>query len=172
MAHDRVDISPARFWRDGYAVIRSVFGADEIARFRERALASNAAHKGDLLANPSLRDVLLDDRLLAIARSLLGARPVYSGDSSCVIGGRSHGWHKDNADPEDPRAPDWQGRYTPIRFGLYLQDHARTPGGSTSAPSHTWRPPPVPARRSICGSGSEISSSGTATPLTAATACS
>ena len=46
-----------------------------------------------------------------------------------TVNGVQRGFHKDNADRVDPNAPDWNGRYTILRFGIYLQDHYRHTGG-------------------------------------------
>ena len=119
---------PAIFWKDGYALIRGVFTQAEIEEFRRGACASRQ-HAGDLLSNRRVRAVLLDDRILDVAARILGDTPVYFGDSNCSFGDASHGYHKDNADRTDRRAPDWQGRYPLIRFGVYLQDHVEHSGG-------------------------------------------
>lgn len=117
------------FWRDGYTIIRNVFTPAEIEGFRESALASKD-HRGDLLSNPKLQDVLLDGRLVDIAREILGENEIfYFGDSSCTIREGAPGWHKDCADRSDPKAPDWQSRYTLLRFGVYLQDYWKHSGG-------------------------------------------
>jgi len=116
------------FWKNGYLLIRGVFTPTEIAKLRGYALQS-ASHKGDLLSNPSLRGVIVDPRILRIAHAILGETPVYFGDSTCLIGDKSHGYHKDNADRDDINAPDWQSKYTLLRFGLYLQDHSTHSGG-------------------------------------------
>jgi hypothetical protein len=61
---------------------------------------------------------------------------VYFGDANYAVVGRGYdeheqatGYHRDNTDRSDTSAPDWQGRYSLIRFGLYLQDHRRHSGG-------------------------------------------
>ena len=127
-ANHAIDFSIDSFREKGYALIRGVFGRDEIEQLRKNALAS-AGHKGDLLSNPRLRSIVMDDRVLSIASRILGGTPVYFSDSTCMLGDKSHGYHKDNADREDIKAPDWQSDYTIIRFGLYLQDHSRHSGG-------------------------------------------
>lgn len=45
------------------------------------------------------------------------------------IGGANSGFHKDNPDKFDKNAPDWKGRYTLVRFGIYTQDHKGKPDG-------------------------------------------
>jgi hypothetical protein len=122
------------FWEDGYTIARGIYSPDEIASFREAVRASRGSGT-DLLANPLLRGVLVDGRLVRIAREILGHDEiVYAGDSSFTVGMRQRGWHKDNADRKDPGAPDWRGRYTILRFGVYLQDHRWHGGGLNLRP--------------------------------------
>jgi hypothetical protein len=126
-AGDTVDVEA--FWRDGYQIVRDVYTAEEIEAFREDARASRS-HGGDLLSNPRMRRALTDGRMIDVARKLLGSDEiVYAGDSSFTINSKQHGYHKDNADRNDGAAPDWQSRYTILRFGIYLQDHEKYTGG-------------------------------------------
>jgi hypothetical protein len=128
----RIDVD--YFWDRGYTIVRDVYTKDEIDRFRRNALASTGP-KGDLLSNPGLRNVLVDGRLVEIAGEVLGSSDIlYAGDSSVTIGTQQHGYHKDNADRTDPNAPDWLGRYTILRFGVYLQDHRWHTGGLNLRP--------------------------------------
>jgi hypothetical protein len=118
-----------QFWARGYAVIPGMYTSEEIQALREAAYASRG-FGGDLLANPRLRSVVLDGRLVAVARRLLGTDDLfYGGDSSFTINGTQKGFHKDNADRVDAHAPDWDGRYTQLRFGVYCQDHSQHTGG-------------------------------------------
>jgi len=122
----KVDVDA--FWDLGYQVIPQVYSRAEIAQFREDAAASRG--HGDLLSNPLLRRTLTDGRMVSVAQQLLGSDEiVYAGDSSFTINSSQHGYHKDNADRIDGKAPDWQGRYTILRFGIYLQDHYTHTGG-------------------------------------------
>lgn len=116
------------FWRDGFALIRGVFEPAEVEAFRKAAL-ERTNKKADLLTDPKLRTLLLDDRILGIARAILGETLVYYGDSSVMLGETIPGFHKDNVDKDDPKAPDWKGRYPIIRVGIYTQDHSRNPDG-------------------------------------------
>src|SRR5262245_39712851 len=116
------------FWTDGYLWSKQVFTKNEIGQLRRRAVEC-PDWQGDLLSHPHLRSVVLDERVLKIARQLLGGTPVYFGDSTFTIGLQSRGYHKDNPDRYDGSGPDWRDRYTLIRFGLYLQDHSRHSGG-------------------------------------------
>ncbi len=140
----QVDVE--KFWRDGFLLIKRAFSPDEIESLREDALAILAEQKaagltttsgsvthtkGDLLSMERLRKVIVDDRILRVGRELLGNKPVYFGDSSFQVGEGLRGWHKDNRLPDrfNHSAEDWHGKYTVIRFGLYLQDHASHSGG-------------------------------------------
>jgi hypothetical protein len=117
------------FWRDGYTIVRGVYSKDQIQQMRTAAYQA-VKMGGDLLGNPHLQHVLLDGNMVNIARQILGEDEImYAGDSSVTINSKSHGYHRDNADRNDPDAPDWQSRYTILRFGIYLQDHSRHNNG-------------------------------------------
>ncbi len=142
-------IDKASFERDGYLVVKSVFTPGEIKQMREEAykqyeidkqkkldfqlphLPTKAKYsKGDLLSKELLRHALLDDRILKIARTILGSNDlIYFGDSSYQIGTGLRGFHRDNIDRTDLTGPDWKGDYTLIRLGIYLQDHKNYSGG-------------------------------------------
>lgn len=123
------DLDVAAFWEKGYAILPGFYSPEEIEGFRKAAFDSRGSG-GDLLANPHLRQVLLDGRMIAVARKLLGTDDIaYTGDSSFTINGTQRGFHKDNADRLDPNAPDWEDRYTQLRFGIYCQDHSEHTGG-------------------------------------------
>lgn len=115
------------FWANGVAIVRGVFSPGEVSRARECA----AAHDGeDMLTVRELRAIMLDERVLSIARTVLGSDElVYFGDSNAMVGETAPGFHRDNADKADGAAPDWIGRYPLIRFGLYTRDHSSLPGG-------------------------------------------
>lgn len=135
------------FWNNGYLIIRNVFSPTEIEALRQQAYKVAAEDEkkgltapnpfnpkckniiGDLLSKDGLRDIVLDDRLLGIARQLLGDSPVYFGDSTFQIGEGARGYHKDNGDRINQSDPDWQGSYPILRFGIYLQDHTQYSGG-------------------------------------------
>ena len=123
-------VDSAQFWDDGYTIVRGVFSRSEIEDFRQRSFEARGKHGGDLLSNPYLNGILLDGRLVDIARQILGRDDVvYYGDGAIAIREGNPGWHKDNADRKDPDAPDWASPYTQLRFGVYLQDHHRHSGG-------------------------------------------
>ena len=124
----------ARFLEErGWVVLRQVFSQSEIEEFRRDVLASERdAFAGDLLSNPRLSRVLLDDRILRISRALLRGQPTYFGDSSYYSSNTaafSIGFHKDNPDKFRQEGPDWQSRHPLLRMGIYLQDHTEHSGG-------------------------------------------
>ncbi|MFL5764352.1 MAG: phytanoyl-CoA dioxygenase family protein [Bacteroidia bacterium] len=142
-------IDKKKFDQDGYLLVRNVFSADEIGQFRKLAyeqyeidkskkldfqlpnLPTKAKYnKGDLLSKEKLYPILLDERILEIARTILGdPNIIYFGDSSYQIGTGQRGFHRDCIDRTDLSGPDWQGEYTLIRLGIYLQDHKNYSGG-------------------------------------------
>lgn len=116
------------FWRDGFVILRGVFSREEIARFRELALSHPGA--ADLLSQPGLRILLLDQRILDVVRAILGPQVIYFMDSSVSIGEQDNArFHKDCVDRDDPCGPDWNGKYPIIRVGIYMQEHVGLPGG-------------------------------------------
>ena len=140
------EIDVDRFWRDGYLLIKNVFSAEEIKELRRDALrvlaeqeaaglveptGSVTIAQGDLLSQEALRRLVVDGRMLRVVRSLLGEEPVYFGDSNFQVGRGGRGWHKDNRLPDrfEHSAADWRGRYTLLRFGVYMQDHSHHSGG-------------------------------------------
>ena len=141
-------IDKKKFDEDGYLLVRNVFTAAEIEQFRRLTCeqfdidkknnldvyypeAPKAKFvKGDLLSKEKLHQVLLDDRILQIARVLLGSDSIiYFGDSSYQVGTGLRGFHRDNIDRTNLDGPDWKGHYTLVRFGIYLQNHKSYSGG-------------------------------------------
>jgi hypothetical protein len=134
----KLNVDVDGFWENGYTIVRNVYSPDEIKQFRDGAIESRGKGLGDLLANPRMRPALVDGNFVEIARQILGSDDIwYSGDSSFTINSKQRGFHKDNVDRKDPAGPDWQGRYTLLRFGIYLQDHwSHTGGLNLRAKSH------------------------------------
>ncbi|MGZ4049027.1 MAG: phytanoyl-CoA dioxygenase family protein [Bacteroidia bacterium] len=144
-----LDIDKKKFDENGYVLIPKVFSASEIEQFRKLAyeqyeidkskkldfqlpnLPTKAKYnKGDLLSKEKLHPILLDDRILKIAKTILGNEDlIYFGDSSYQIGTGLRGFHRDNIDRTDLNGPDWKGEYTLIRIGIYLQNHKDYSGG-------------------------------------------
>lgn len=137
-----MDVDANKFWEDGYLLIKSVFSRDEVKNLKEKIIkaerntkdleyTSAQKPKPDLLSLDLFVDYLLDDRILSIAKKILGGDPVYFGDSSYAIRKKSHGigeYHTDNAD-RSTNGSDWSGKYPIIRFAIYLQDHKKNGGG-------------------------------------------
>lgn len=114
----------ADYERQGFAVVKSVFSLDEVLEMRRRCAAVFARTEGkigDIATYPELREILLDERVVAIARAML-ERPVYFGDSTFYANSRfDRHMHNDaHGDVEDPSV----STYSILRMGLYLQDHA------------------------------------------------
>lgn len=142
-------IDKKKFNTDGYLLVEKVFSPTEIEQFRKLAyeqyeidkskkldfqlpnLPTKAKYnKGDLLSKEKLHPILLDDRILQIAKTVLGSDDlIYFGDSSYQIGTGLRGFHRDNIDRTDLNGPDWKGEYTLIRLGIYLQNHKDYSGG-------------------------------------------
>ncbi len=138
-----VQVDTEKFWQDGFLVLRNLFEPEEFLEMRSQVFASlkGREERGepvvDALADPHLHHWIYDERLLGAARAILGKSEVaYFGDGGYAVLGHNYqagkdvgGWHRDNTDRSNLDAPDWQGRYSLIRFGFYLQDHRRTSGG-------------------------------------------
>jgi hypothetical protein len=113
------------FDRWGFAHVGGVFSREEIGEIRAVAAAlvrEHGANTGDLLTYPQMRRVLLDRRVLELARGVLGSEIVYFGESSFVTEHRRarilhHDARNDRRDPS-------RSSYPLARIGIYLQDHA------------------------------------------------
>ncbi|MCE3278361.1 MAG: hypothetical protein K0S44_552 [Bacteroidetes bacterium] len=139
-------VDKKKFEEEGYLVVKNVFSPEEIEQFRSDAYKqyendskkglnyditkTNARSlRGDLLSKDLMRKIILDERVLDIARKILGPDIVYFGDSNFQFGVGFRGFHRDNVDREFNNGPDWDGDYNIIRMGLYLQDHSKYSGG-------------------------------------------
>lgn len=121
-----------QFEENGWLLVRSVFPAEEVRRWRELGIkAAREGYEGDLLAHPYLSGLVYDPRILGIVKAILGAHPVYFCDSLLSLGWvpAQIGFHRDNVDRLDGDGPDWAGPYPIVRFGIYLQDHSKHSGG-------------------------------------------
>jgi len=152
------EVDVQRFWQDGFVRLMGVFSPEEIESAREhvsailreegRTAGGARVCTRDLLSYPELRGFLLDPRVLGVVQRILGAPPVYFGDSSFQMGRGARGWHRDNrvSDRFDHVGLDWEGDYPLIRTGIYLQDHAHHSGGlgirvGSHRPSWVAKPP-------------------------------
>jgi Phytanoyl-CoA dioxygenase (PhyH) len=135
------------FNKTGYAIKYNVFSKEEIVNMRERVkqqleedqknnltftLQNTSAcySRGDLLSKNHLNGILLDPRILQIAKDVLNTEHlVYFGDSTYQTGTGARGFHRDNVDRIFKSGPDWTPEYNLVRIGIYLQDHAKFSGG-------------------------------------------
>ncbi len=137
-------IDKDRFEKDGFLLVKNVLTSEEVAKIRKvcyQTIESDkktgamfyhrfaANHLGDLINIPALKDVILDDRIIEIATTILGSKPTYFGDSVFEIGLGSRGFHKDTSERKDQNHPDWTEEYPIIRIAFYLQDHTKHSGG-------------------------------------------
>ncbi len=140
-----VGTAAVRWRRDGYLVRQGLLQESEIAELRRRALELARRFHGeeiinkpipvDLLSEPMFRPLVLDPRILGLARELIGPRLVYCGDSKITIMNIRGRFHKDSSpagiwpsargyDPFDPA----EGPYDVLRLMIYLQDHRELAG--------------------------------------------
>jgi hypothetical protein len=119
-----------KFWRDGFLIVPGVLEPELVKRWRRASLARENP-QADLLSDPVLQEVVLDERLISFAGQILAAQPVYFGDSTANTRNDGWGFHKDNSDRLDGDAPDWKTeRYPIIRFGIYTKRHDHDEPGS------------------------------------------
>ena len=133
-------------WRDnGYCIAPKLLTSPEISELRDAARRLAVATSGqdyvgkkipgELMSHQDLRWLIVDPRILGLARELLGPEVVYFGDSKVSVLDNRGKFHMDNGrrgpwptgpgyDPFDPE----EGPYTVVRFMIYLQDHQRFAG--------------------------------------------
>lgn len=152
MGHVDIDA----FLRDGYAVVPRLFSPGEAETIREETIAEverlaeagdavvaeqngdrRISPRGDMLTYEPLRKVLLDPRVVEVAREVLGDTPRYWGESGVNVGalhGAARGWHTDASTTPVTSGP----RFPLVRCGLYFQDtKAHSDGLALVAGSHT-----------------------------------
>src|SRR6478609_3241395 len=112
------------FHNNGFAIVKGVFSKSEIQSLRDKVAAqveidkakgltysvpnSSATYvKGDLLSKELLQNVILDERVINIAKQILNNEPVYFGDGSYQIGTGLRGYHRDNTDRVFNVGNDW-----------------------------------------------------------------
>lgn len=110
---------------DGFALVKGLFSLDEVVALRAICADIFARADGklaDLATYPELRAVVLDARVLAVARAVLGQAITYFGDSNFFANSRfdRHIHNDARGDVEDPSCSE----YPLLRMGIYLQDHA------------------------------------------------
>lgn len=115
-----------KYNKDGYVVLKNVFSKQEIDACRD-AISKLPSLRGDVLTHGSIRDILLDDRVIFLLKAIL-RDVVYFGDS-CIQSEKKEGFrsfHRDSQlDFEDPTKTE----YPIVRLGIYMQDHTSFSGG-------------------------------------------
>jgi Phytanoyl-CoA dioxygenase (PhyH) len=152
MQGDLPQVDVDSFRSEGYLILKGLFSREEMIDLRERVNCIKLRDlqdknflmidevpgarflMGDVLSKYELKDIdylILDDRIIHVAKQLLGPEIVYFGDSSVQTGEGFRGFHKDNvnSDRYDSTMPDWRSDYTLIKFGIYVQDHSKHSGG-------------------------------------------
>ncbi|TLZ68376.1 MAG: phytanoyl-CoA dioxygenase family protein [Methanobacteriota archaeon] len=144
-----VGLSPEdveKFRRDGYLLIRNLFSADELDSFKDaifglranpslvRSSRNSIVFRGSLFNYRVLESVPFDDRILDVARSILGSSFAYFGDSSVQMGQGPRGLHRDSTNRVALLGPDWEGEYPLLRMGIYIGDFTRNSGGLKIVP--------------------------------------
>ena len=143
------------FDKNGFCIYKNIFTPDQISTFRilvqnslDEDLKSGRAEyfksankkvyytKGDILTKP-LSALLLNNKIVNIAKEILGTTPSYFGEGNYQVGVGDRGFHRDMVheikDGKSTRifghGPDWHDDYNLIRVGVYLQDHDKCSGG-------------------------------------------
>lgn len=137
-------IDKKKFDQDGFLLLKNVLSAEEVKQLRHVAyktvkedeqkgtlfmhrFAKN--HLGCLTNIPEFKSLILNDKIIDIAKKILGEKPVFFGDSIFEIGIGSRGFHKDTSERKIQNHPDWTEEYPIIRIALYLEDHENYSGG-------------------------------------------
>lgn len=116
--------------QNGWSLCKQVFEPAEVESIRAFALKTKN-HSGDILSNPHLNKVLIDKRVVSLAKEALASETVqYFGDSTVSIDSKQNGFHKDSRDRYKKESAEWHDpHYSLIRIGIYLQDHSQHSGG-------------------------------------------
>ncbi|MEU9890243.1 phytanoyl-CoA dioxygenase family protein [Sphaerisporangium sp. NPDC051011] len=119
----------------GYVVIRGVLDAGEVERAR-KVCADNLTGTGeaemmtsDFLATPELAEIPLRERIVSVARRLLGEHPVLY--PNCTARQNVYvPWHVDSTFVGPGHEYVWEPGFTHVQAGLYLQDNDPETGGA------------------------------------------
>ena len=116
---------------DGFLLIKGVFSKEEILEMKKSAtnfcsLNNYGTVIGDAMSLEGMAEYLLDDRLVSIAKDVLGEEIIYFGDSALHCKPNNRIFHNDaRGDNWDPSNSD----YPLYRMGFFFQDHASHSGG-------------------------------------------
>lgn len=137
------NVDLTRFKSDGFLLLKGVFSAGEVARFREAG--ADAPRTTNLAAMPDISALWADGRIVSVAKALLGEPVTFFGDASYAhekfsphqrISGRhlhhdakgtyGHLFNRHHAPTSEP--------FPIVRFAIYLQDHTSQSGGLKVVP--------------------------------------
>ena len=118
---------------DGFLLIKAVFSEEEINKMKESATHfcsinnyDDEMNIGDAMSLEGMANYLLDDRLVSIAKDVLGEEIIYFGDSALHCAPNKRIFHNDaRGDHWDPSNSD----YPLYRMGFFFQDHSLHSGG-------------------------------------------
>jgi hypothetical protein len=116
---------------DGFLIIKGVFSTEEVLEMKKSAshfcsLNNYHSNTGDALSLEGMAEYLLDDRLISIAKDVLGDEIIYFGDSALHCKPNNRIFHNDaRGDKWDPSNSD----YPLYRMGFFFQDHLTHSGG-------------------------------------------
>jgi len=134
------------FVRDGFVVVQGLLPVEEARGLREALTATSGVTDGDfedvldgvprkwtkpagVATEEAFQHLLVDERLLEVARALLGEGVRYLHHNDLHAGYSSPGWHRDNVDRVHGVGGDWEEggeAYRMLRIALYLQTHAES----------------------------------------------
>lgn len=134
------------YHRDGFVVVRGLLEVEEAVELRRRLVEHSGVTDADfddvedgvprkwtapagVAQVPAFQHLLFDERLVGLAREVLGPDAVYLHHNDLHAGYSSPGWHRDNVHRTFGAGEDWDESNTPYRcarIALYLQTHAES----------------------------------------------
>ena len=132
--------------RDGFVVVRGLLEVEEAMALRQQLVEHSGVTDADfddvqdgvprkwtspagVAQVPAFQHLLVDERLVALSREVLGPEAVYLHHNDLHAGYSSPGWHRDNVHRTFGQGEDWDESATPYqcaRIALYLQTHAES----------------------------------------------
>ncbi len=119
------------FLKNGFTVVRSMFGEDEINFYKKELEALSVGRKekwtlpDGVTQHPQFWNVIFNEKILAAVRSLLGGDIRFLQHNDLHVGFSSFTWHRDSACRSFGKGPDWDESVEPyqlVRVGIYLQE--------------------------------------------------
>ena len=132
--------------RDGFVVVRGLLEVEEAMAVRQQLVEHSGVTDADfddvgdgvprkwtspagVAQVPAFQHLLVDERLVALSREVLGPEAVYLHHNDLHAGYSSPGWHRDNVHRTFGQGEDWDESTAPYRcarIALYLQTHAES----------------------------------------------